>query len=194
MTSFLDAPDAVYVDDNPEREILTEPSFFIVPYWIDKTIQRSNINYIDILSSEKIKTYLSKQDIFDLIYFNYGYFKQDNLFKNIYDMNRSFTLNTNLITDLRDYISEVEANREAVGNKIMSHFTTSSDDEDEDELAYELKLVSINIIIILKPSFFVMDKEKSAQYTKTIVQTLYKLLPIHTVSKYQVFKNYLASL
>lgn len=180
------SPNSTSYYDSINNDSINAPNVLLIPFWIKKTLEITQINLIDLINKKKLLDKLSRKDVCDLLFLNL-YFKHQ---KNLSYLKSSLNLDVNdsLLSELSLHI---ELNRENYEYQIRSLFSTNKEDN---VTYYEIKIQENNIIVFLEPGFFRMGEEEHNSFLKDILKALYSLLPVNEVSKLPVFLDYIQTL
>ena len=185
-----------YVQVDNKVAALERPQFFILPFWIKKTIERNQYNLVELLNKSTWLERFPKADLIDLLYINdfHSAQKNNSILRNLSDLNSSFisSLVNKYNPEIMGLFNHVDTNRERIEYAFRSAFESTKKEGAVDY--YELSIVDNSIVIILLPNFFLMDEANVETFVREFIQQLYTLLPVSDVSTYSVFKTYLKSL
>ncbi len=193
----------------PRRDLTT----VIIPTWIEKLLHRNQLDYIDLLNYDKIRSYLSVEDMAQLLCLN-GYFKhfvlkdfvadctlENEWYKTISSKNHSEF--TNVIYPL----ATSDASASAVSDRL--HFDDGQGQADccefedpllkvngEDQsgkLARSIAVQGRSIFLVLEKGILNTLEVRDARFNMVseYLKALYSVLPMKEVSKYYgAFEHY----
>lgn len=179
----------------------TRINTIILPYWIDRVLQRNKLDYIDILNYGKLRKVLSIEDfaLFMAANRSIGQKNFDSIFGDSFvDLNYlSQTATSELRNEFWKVISplaEAETTRVALLERLMKSDFKYPDDLSSGSLYRFQSLNDQNLLVFVERGLLnaFEDRDFAKALVSDYLKALYSLLPISEVSNsYNAFEQYL---
>ena len=188
-------------------DVIEDPNncLLVIPYWIKKALDIHNLNYIDVLDLNKLKTFMSTEDLAELhsvMSFNFIDFNNKSLTEFIHNFNYVWVYNYWCKTPLdRKIVNETisplgnsQKTIDSVVYRLTKHEARNEISQPLDDYhSFSLLSNGMYLLILEKGFINALDsKEYRFKLIREYLQKLYLKLPTYKVSKENnAFKSYL---
>lgn len=179
------------------NEVTTNTALIIIPYWIADAVRRNKLDHIDILEYSRVQKIMSTEDMAQFLRINSrvipGIDDAQYAIRHAWDQSKSDSLDYHTFyTQLNRVEAIVNVEQDINARLYKDNFDIETLEESDSLYHIDIKKDS-NIYIVIKAGF--MNAMNSNEFTKRfysdVLKKLYSLMPIHTVSNYEIFKHYL---
>ena len=188
-------------------DVIEDPNncLLVIPYWIKKALDLYNLNYIDILDYNKLKTFMSIEDLAELhlvMSFNFIDFNNKSLAEFISNFNyiwiysywNKTPLDKKIVNEIICPLSNSQKTIDTVIYRLTKHEIRNEIFQSLDDY-HSFSLLSNGMYLLILEKGFINaleNKEYRFKLIKEYLQKLYLKLPTYKVSKENnAFKSYL---